>query len=80
VSLSTQIRKILTGQLRRQFVRCDPQRFQLGGNLKLSPEKFEFFKRKVKFVGLIVSEEGIEIDPSKTDKVTNWPKPQTPEA
>jgi hypothetical protein len=48
-------------------------------NLNLSPKKCEFFKRKVKFVGLIVSEEGIEIDPSKTDKVTNWPKPQTPE-
>jgi hypothetical protein len=47
--------------------------------LKLSPKKCEFFKRKVKFVGHIVSEEGIEIDPSKTDKVTNWPKPQTPE-
>jgi hypothetical protein len=46
-------------------------------NLKLSPKKCEFFKRKVKFVGHIVSEEGIEIDPSKTDKVTNWPKPQT---
>jgi hypothetical protein len=50
-------------------------------NLKLyiSPKKCEFFKRKVKFVGHIVSEEGMEIDPSKTDKVTNWPKLQTPE-
>ena len=48
-------------------------------NLKLSPKKCELFKRKVKFVGYIVSEEGIEIDPSKTDKVTNWPKLQTPE-
>jgi hypothetical protein len=28
-------------------------------NLKLSPKKCEFFKRKVKFVGHIVSEEGI---------------------
>ena len=35
-------------------------------NLKLSPKKCEFFKRKVKFVGHIVSEEGIEIDPRKT--------------
>jgi hypothetical protein len=48
-------------------------------NLKLSPKKCEFFKRKVKFIGHIVSEEDIEIDPSKTDTVTNWPKPQTPE-
>ena len=30
-------------------------------NLKLSPKKCEFLKRKVKFVGHIVSEEGIEI-------------------
>jgi hypothetical protein len=33
-------------------------------------------KSKVRW---FVSEEGIEIDPSKTDKVTNWPRPQTPE-
>jgi hypothetical protein len=69
------INKILTGQLRKQFVLCDPQRFRLGGN-QIS---CEFFKRKVKFVGHIIAEEGTEIDPSKTDKVTNWPKPQTPE-
>jgi hypothetical protein len=30
-------------------------------NLKQSPKKCEFFKRKVKFVGHIVSEKGIEI-------------------
>ena len=48
-------------------------------NLNLSPTKCEFFKRKVKFFGHIVSEEGIAIDPSKTDTATNWPKPQTPE-
>jgi hypothetical protein len=33
--------------------------------LKLSPKKCEFFKRKVKFVGHIVSEEGIEIDEAR---------------
>lgn len=48
-------------------------------NLKLSAKKCEFFKRKVKFVGHIVSESGIEIDPAKTEKVENWPHPKTPE-
>ena len=48
-------------------------------NLKLSPKKCEFFKRKVKYVGNIVSEEGIEPDPDKILKVINWPVPTTPE-
>ena len=48
-------------------------------NLKLSPNKCDFFKRKVKYVGHIVSEAGIEIDPDKTERVVNWPKPTSPE-
>jgi hypothetical protein len=39
----------------------------------------EFLKRKVKYVGHVVSEKGIEIDQGKTDKVVNWPTPATPE-
>ena len=37
-------------------------------NLKLSSNKCEFFKRKVKYVGHIVSETGVEIDVDKTEK------------
>jgi len=48
-------------------------------HLKLAPKKCSFFKRKVKFVGHIVSEHGVEIDPAKTEKVTTWPKPTSPE-
>ena len=47
-------------------------------NLKLSLNKCDFFKRKVKYVGHVVSEKGIEIDQGKTDKVVNWPTPTTP--
>ena len=47
--------------------------------LKLNPNKCEFLKRKVKYVGHVVSEKGIEIDQGKTDKVVNWPTPTTPE-
>ena len=48
-------------------------------NLKLNPNKCEFLKCKVKYVGHVVSEKGIEIDQGKTDKVVNWPTPTTPE-
>ena len=47
--------------------------------LKLSPKKCTFFQRKVKYVGHIVSDQGIETDPDKTCKVLNWPTPTTPE-
>ena len=48
-------------------------------NLKLSPTKCDLFKRKVKYIGHVVSEDGVEIDQDKTDRVVNWPKPTTPE-
>ena len=48
-------------------------------NLKLSTKKCVFLKKKVKFVGHIVSEDGIEPDPDKVEVVLNWPKPDNPE-
>ena len=47
--------------------------------MKLAPTKCEFFKRRVKYVGHVVSEHGVEIDPAKTEKVKEWPTPTTPE-
>lgn len=37
--------------------------------LKLAPKKCSFFMRRVKYVGHIVSKEGIEPDPDKIEKV-----------
>jgi hypothetical protein len=34
---------------------------------------------RVKYVGNIVSKDGIETDPDKTQRVRNWPTPNTPE-
>ena len=47
--------------------------------LKLAPKKCHFFKKKVRYVGYIVSADGIEADPDKIDKIKNWPRPVNPE-
>ena len=54
------------------------QRLQECG-LKLAPKKCKFFYRRVAYIGHIVSEKGIEADPSKIEKIKNWPTPITPE-
>ena len=43
--------------------------------LKLNGEKCSFFKRRIKYLGHIVSENGIETDPEKISKVRDWPTP-----
>ena len=47
--------------------------------IKLSPNKCQFLKKKVKFLGHYVSEEGIETDPEKCEKVKNYPRPTNPD-
>lgn len=40
-------------------------------------EKCEFFKHSVDFLGYIVSDKGISMDPKKVDTITSWPIPRT---
>jgi hypothetical protein len=47
--------------------------------LKLSPKICSFLQDRVKYVGHIVSKDGIEADPEKVEKVTHWPTPTSPE-
>ena len=42
-------------------------------NLKLAPNKCSFIQRRVKFLGHIVSQNRVEVDPDKTDRIFNWP-------
>lgn len=44
--------------------------------LKLSVEKCKFFQTSVKYLGHVVSENGIETDPDKIKALTSWPVPQ----
>ena len=49
-------------------------------NLKLKPSKCEFFKECVTYLGHVVSADGIQTDPSKTEAVKNWPVPKNTKA
>lgn len=46
-------------------------------NLKLSPKKCHFLKKQVKFLGHVVSQEGVATDPSKIEAVKDWPIPKS---
>ena len=44
--------------------------------LKLKPAKCQFLKKRVTFLGHVVSCNGIEADPEKTTAVDEWPTPE----
>ena len=57
--------------LRQVFERLDR------AGLKLQPHKCQFMQPKVKFLGHVVSADGILPDPDKTCRVREWPIPTT---
>ena len=48
--------------------------------LRLKPKKCHLFKRKVTFLGHVVSGDGVTTDPEKTEAVKSWPTPRTVKA
>ena len=58
-------------RLRGVFTKLDK------AGLKLKPNKCEFFKTKITYLGHIVSSKGIETDPKKVEAVKNWTVPKT---
>jgi len=44
--------------------------------LKLSPEKCKFFQTSVRYLGHIVSSDGVKTDPEKVQALKTWPRPQ----
>ena len=56
---------------------CEVFQKLASAGLKLKPSKCEFFKKKITYLGHVVSEKGIEVDPKKTEVVRKWPIPKT---
>lgn len=46
-------------------------------NLKLQPSKCHFALQQLKFLGHIITREGVEVDPAKTDSIRQYPTPTT---
>jgi len=46
-------------------------------NLKLKSSKCHLLRAEIKFLGHVVSAEGVSSDPSKIEAVRDWPIPET---
>ncbi|CAG2190886.1 unnamed protein product [Mytilus edulis] len=46
-------------------------------NLKLNPEKCKFATRTIKYLGHVISKDGIRVNPENTDKVKDFSRPTT---
>jgi len=60
----------------RQQVRKVLQKLKEAG-LFIKPEKCVFLAQKTTFLGFIISEEGLEMDPEKMNAVLNWETPKS---
>jgi hypothetical protein len=45
-------------------------------DFKTAPEKCEFHKKSVKFLGFIIGTDGVKIDPGKIQSIKEWPTPR----
>ncbi|XP_018311854.1 uncharacterized protein [Mycetomoellerius zeteki] len=45
-------------------------------NLKLQPDKYEFLRKEVTYLGHVISEAGVKPDPKKLEAVGNYPRPR----
>ena len=46
-------------------------------NLKIKPKKSFFFQAEVNFLGHILSQKGVSLNPEKVEKIRDWPVPTT---
>jgi hypothetical protein len=47
-----------------------------GAHLKMNPEKCRLFHKEVRYLGHIVSPQGVTTDPEKLEAVRCWPQPK----
>ena len=61
-------------QVKKRFEAVLERCHQYG--ITLSPKKIQFGNR-VKFAGMVITDEGVEVDPDKVDAIAKFPSPQT---
>ena len=44
--------------------------------MKFNAQKCQLFQRKINFLSFVISEKGVEPDPSKVEAVSTWPVPK----
>jgi hypothetical protein len=49
-----------------------------GSWVYLKPSKCQFHVQEVEFLGFVISEDRVSMDPAKVDSVTSWPTPKSP--
>lgn len=47
-------------------------------NLKLQPDKCEFLRKEVAYLGHVIGSDGVKPDPNKIKAITNFPTPRNP--
>ena len=53
---------------------------QLCKDLKLQPDKCEFLKIEVTYLGHVISKDGVKSDPKKLEGIWQFPRPKTPKS
>ena len=44
-------------------------------NLFCKPEKCQFFQSSISYLGFVISDKGVNMDPTKVSAITSWPEP-----
>src|SRR5271155_5943266 len=69
---------ILTNTI-KDNIKCTKQILQRleENDLYLKPEKCLFWKTEVEYLGMVISENKLKMDPVKVTGIANWPTPKT---
>ena len=60
----------------RRHVRLVLERLQAAG-IHLKPSKCVFDAEEINFLGYVINENGVSMDPSKVSSIVSWPKPES---
>ena len=65
-------------KMKKEYVQAVQQVLQVlkENKLFLRPEKCKFYKQQIEYLGLVISENEVSMDPVKVTGVREWPTPE----